>query len=168
MKGGAQPGCLVQGRRRRSVESPERRSVGGSSNEAADRRDAQNDIIKSALANGASYSEAGALAGVDARTVQRRMTDPSFRATVSKHRTDMVSQLTGRLVAGSGDALEVIAREMRQGQRSADRIRAASLYLTLSLRFHDQSNLEARMRKVEHQLGLSDHTDEDDRTDDHG
>jgi hypothetical protein len=45
-------------------------------------------------------------------------------------------------------------REMTLGERSADRVRAAALSLTLAARFRREHEIEMRLRAVEERLGL--------------
>ena len=65
------------------------------------RRAAGDDVLLDALAAGLSYVEAGALAGVSARTARRRLTDPDFASHLARRRAARVSDVTGRLTVGS-------------------------------------------------------------------
>ena len=53
-------------------------------NTAPDPSTGTDEIITAALVQGLSYPEAGKLAGVSAKTVQRRMADPTFAAHVTE------------------------------------------------------------------------------------
>jgi hypothetical protein len=123
--------------------------------ERRDRREARDEILESALANGMTYEEAGAFAGCTGRTVARRMADPAFRRRVSLHRAQVVAETTGALVAGSAEAIATIEREMRDAERSPDRLRAAALLLTLALRYRHAFELEVRLHEVEVRVGLA-------------
>lgn len=76
--------------------------------EAQHRRTAGNEVLLAALAAGRPYSEAGALAGVAARTVRRRMAEPAFVAELARRRAMRVSDITGRLLGSSERALGVL------------------------------------------------------------
>jgi transposase len=121
---------------------------------SAQRRDAQDDVLIEALAHGLSYRDAGERAGVTSRTVQRRMDTPEFRARVSSRLTEVTSATTGRLTHAAEQAIDTLVEELRNGERSADRVRAASQLLGFGIRFRREHELEARLREVEARLGL--------------
>jgi hypothetical protein len=125
-----------------------------SSDEAAARRAAQDEVIVEALARGFSYPEAAAFGGVVARTVGRRMEDREFRRRVSLRRAEVVGEQTGLLVSASHEAIAVLQQEMRSAERSLDRVRAASLLLTFAFRFRHGFELENRLSFVEGRLGI--------------
>src|SRR4051794_1231840 len=86
------------------------------------RRAAIDEVLVEALANGCTYEEAGALAGVVKRTVQRRNASPEFRRRVSVRRSEVVAQQVGLLTGGTSEAIAVLQNEMRTAPRPADRI----------------------------------------------
>lgn len=123
----------------------------GGTSERDHRREAQDEILVESIAAGLSYPDAGAAAGVTARTVGRRMTDPAFLSRVSQRRGERVSEITGRLSSMSADALGVLRDTMVEG-RPADRLRAAQLTLTMLSRFRAESEIEERLAVIEGQL----------------
>jgi hypothetical protein len=123
--------------------------------EADDRRRVQDDLLIVALARGLSSERAGEVAGVSGRTVRRRMRDPGFGRRVREVRDQWVDRVTGQLIGGASDAVNTIVVECRDGERSADRLRAASLLLGLGLRYRQAAELEARVRELETRLGLT-------------
>lgn len=122
--------------------------------ESADRRAAQQELVLEALARGCSYTKAGKLAGVTAKTVQRWMRDSGFARRLSDRRGDRLSEVTGLLLDGTADAVAVIRRECVDAERASDRLRAAALLLTLSTRMRDKLDVEARLAEVEAFVGL--------------
>jgi hypothetical protein len=60
----------------------------------------QDRLLVNALARGLSQAKAGSLIGRSAKTVQRRMADPAFRAEVSRARNDRFESLSARLDKG--------------------------------------------------------------------
>jgi hypothetical protein len=66
-----------------------------------------------------------------------------------------MSALSGQLIGAAMGATDVIRREMTLGERSADRVRAAGLALTLAARFRREHELELRLRAVEERLGIT-------------
>jgi hypothetical protein len=127
--------------------------------EAARRRASQQEIAVEVLGEGASYAHAGQAAGVDRRTITRWMADSAFSRRVSERRNEWVSQVTGELVASGPDAVLAIRRELVDAERPSDRLRAATMLLTLGHRFREQYELNNRIRLIEERLGLDRSTD---------
>lgn len=88
-------------------------------------RDWSQEIVAEALSRGANYSVAGELAGVTAKTVQRWMQDPRFARMLSERRGARLAEVTGLLLDATTDAVGVIRRECVEGEKAADRLRAA-------------------------------------------
>jgi hypothetical protein len=125
-------------------------------NEADRRRAAQQEIAAQAIADGATYARAAELAGVVRRTITRWAKDPAFAARVSELRSEVVSRVTGELLSHGPDAVFAIRRELSEAERSADRLRAATLLLSLAHRYREQTELHERMREIEARLGITD------------
>jgi hypothetical protein len=137
--------------------------------EAQRRRAGRERLVVESLATGATYGAAAATAGIGRRTVARWMEDGEFRRRVSARRGEVTTEVVGRLVASSHEAIDAIRAELQNGERSGDRLRAASLLLSLGLRFREQHELEQRVQDVEdrisaagHSDGASNHDDDDD------
>lgn len=116
--------------------------------EAAQRRRHQDEVLVEALAEGISYSLAGELAQVSARTVRRRMSDLVFAAGVHQRRAQRVGEVTGVLVGLARRAVATL-EECMDAERPSDRIRAAQAVLGELHRFRDQLDLEERLRLLE-------------------
>jgi hypothetical protein len=127
----------------------------GGVSEAAERRAALDEVLISELARGLPYEDAGRSVGWSGRTVARRMGDAGFRRRVSELRGEWVAQHAGRLVDYAGDAIEAIRDEVMTAERTADRLKAASLLLTACLRFRQNHELDERLRLIEDRLGLT-------------
>ena len=125
-----------------------------SEGESATRRAAQQDVALEALARGSSYGQAGNLAGVTAKTVQRWMQDRAFSRQLADRRGARLSEVTGLLLDATTDAVAVIHRECLEAEKASDRLRAASLLLTLSTRMRDKLDVETRLGEVEAFVGL--------------
>ena len=122
--------------------------------ESAARRAAQQEVVLEALARGTSYEQAGGLAGVTGKTVQRWMRDPGFSRRLADRRGDRLSEVTGLLLDATTDAVAVIRRECLEAEKASDRLRAASLLLTMASRLRDRLDVEARLSEVEAFVGL--------------
>jgi hypothetical protein len=119
--------------------------------DGAGRREASDEILVEGLAAGLSFVQAGDLAGVSSKTVQRRLQDPEFARRVSRRRDERVGEVTGLLVDASHAAVGVL-REGLGAERFADRLRSAQLILTMSGRFRELEDLSARLAEVEARL----------------
>ena len=117
-------------------------------NENEARKASQDDKLVEALASGLSYRRAGELAGVHAKTVQRRMENPVFARRVTEQRNRRTSQITGLLADVGAEAVGVI-REALSADKGSDRLRAAHLTLTMLLKFTNSQELEERVAELE-------------------
>jgi hypothetical protein len=120
----------------------------GAPDAGAIRRQAEDEILIEALAEGRTYAAAAALTAGSARTVRRRMTDPDFAAQVSRRRAERVSELTGALVSLSARALQTL-EECLDAERPGDRIRAAQVVLGAVHRYREATEFEARLTELE-------------------
>jgi hypothetical protein len=114
------------------------------------------EILIEALASGATYAEAGALAKKAPRTVRRRMTDSDFAAAVSARRGERVSRITGMLVDPGEEALQVLRAGLGH-EEIYPQLRAAQIVLSLSLRYRAANELEERLTIVERRLAEAAH-----------
>ena len=117
-------------------------------NENEARKASQDDKLVEALASGLSYRRAGELAGVHAKTVQRRMENPVFARRVTEQRNRRTSQITGLLADVGAEAVGVI-RQALSADKGSDRLRAAHLTLTMLLKFTNSQELEERVAELE-------------------
>ncbi len=70
--------------------------------------DPTDDLLIAGLAEGWTHAEAGKLAGVCAKTVQRRLRDPEFTGAVARRRRERVERLTAQLITASDAAVSVL------------------------------------------------------------
>jgi hypothetical protein len=77
--------------------------MGSKMTETESRREAQDELIITALATGVSYEKAGEVARCSGRTVARRMEDAGFSRRVSKRRGERVVEAAGQLTSLSKD-----------------------------------------------------------------
>ena len=117
-------------------------------NTGAGRRSDLDEIVKTALAVGHTYAEAGAASGQSERTVRRRMSDPEFAAAVSTRRGEHVGALTGQLMAAGTEAVAVL-RGCLASDNEAVRLRAAQLTLAIGTQLRHAHELEVRLAALE-------------------
>jgi len=127
--------------------------------ESADRRARHQELAKELLAAGSSYGEVAAEVGVVKRTIGRWMTEPEFRRDVSERRAQRLAEVTGQLATSALDVVGQVRLEVFEGETSADRVRAAALYMKLLVQLRHDAELEERLREVERRVGLVDTTD---------
>jgi hypothetical protein len=121
--------------------------------ESEDRRAWQRDVVVEELGHGRSYRAAAAAAGINAKTVQRWMTDPAFRRRVSERREEFLNGVTGQLASLALQAVAVIGAELT-GEQSATRIQAARLALSELARYRHVADTDDRLNALEVELGL--------------
>ena len=117
------------------------------------RREAQDEILVDALANGLSYEAAGELAGCSGRTVARRMTDAGFARRVSDRRGERVMATAGQLTSLSSEAVETI-RGCLDAESPQVRLAAAKALLGLAVKFRDSHDLAAEMAEIRQHIGM--------------
>lgn len=119
-----------------------------------------NELLQASLAGGSTFTQAAELAGVSKSTVQRRMSDPGFRAAVHAERDELVSSLRGRLLLGADRAAELLARLAETAKSEQVQLGAARTILELALdRRHryDQMGLAEVQGLVEQILEMARH-----------
>jgi hypothetical protein len=116
--------------------------------DAVSARERQDELMRAALATGATYAAAGTVAGVSERTVRRRMGDPRFAAEVSVRRGEQVATVSGLLVNAGADAVQVLSDSLRSDSEAV-RLRAAHLILTVGTQLRHAHELEERLGALE-------------------
>src|SRR5689334_14538137 len=91
-------------------------------------------LIVAALAFGASYADAGRLAGVSKATVARRMGEPAFRALMVEERERRADQVRGVLTDASLRATESLIGLADGAESESVRLAAATRVIDLALR----------------------------------
>ncbi len=110
-------------------------------------------VVRAALAEGSSYSEAAAMGGVSKRTVTRWMGERVFGREVADLRSEHLSEVTGQL-GGLAVAAVAVLREGFDSERDADRLRAAQLTLEWAARLRRDVDVEGRLLELERRQGL--------------
>ena len=112
------------------------------------RFDPIDEVLIEAIAAGATYAEAGPLVGLSARSVRRRMTAEDFASAVETRRHERMSQITGALMDASQQAVQILLAGLEE-EGVYQRMRAAQLVLSMSLRFRSVGKLEQRVAALE-------------------
>jgi hypothetical protein len=122
-------------------------------NEASDRRDAQDELIIAALASGRDYEAAATVASTSSRTVRRRMSDPEFAAEVSRRRGERVGEVSGLLLDASVLAVGVLL-DCLNSESDVVRSRAARTLIDLGQRVRVTSDHEDRLARLEGEVNV--------------
>lgn len=101
----------------------------------------RNELIVAALAEGSTYKEAARLAGVNPKTVQRRMSLPAFAQAVAERRSERMGAIAGRLAQLTTAGMDTIADVLEHGTPQ-ERLRAARMTLDYGGRYHDRHLFE--------------------------
>ena len=117
---------------------------------ASGRKNADQALIV-ALAAAASVQEAACQAGLSARTTARRLADPTFRERVACVRAELVQKAVAKLADGMADAAEKL-RALLSAQSESVQLHAARAILETGVRLREATELEERLRTLEHRL----------------
>lgn len=105
-----------------------------------------------ALARGERIERAAKLAGVSARTVYRRLADPTFRGEVSRRRDLLIGSAVGKLADVAAEAVEVLAKLMRSAKSEAVKLQAARAILAHVRPIGEYGEVTDRLEEVEQEL----------------
>jgi hypothetical protein len=103
----------------------------------------ENELIL-ALAAGAREREAAKQAGIEERSVHRRLANADFRRAVSEARGRMFDAARGQLAGLAGKATETLKRLM-ESDKPAVALAAAKAILQLGPRLREETELEERL-----------------------
>jgi len=108
------------------------------------------DLLALSLARGRTVSVAAREAGIDRRTVHRRLHEPEFRKRVEHFRRLLVEQAVCRLSDHMTAAASTLAKLMKS-KNEAIALGACSRLLALGLTANEQRDLSARLEELERQ-----------------
>lgn len=141
----------------KSSESGESPASAPDQDTKADRRLAQQAIVRARLAVGDTYADAGRAGGTSERSVSRWMSDPAFARSVSEARAEHVQIVTGNLTVLAAEVPAVLAAALFEGT-IPQQLSAVDLILRWSTTLRRDTELEGRLLEVEAHLGLNDAT----------
>jgi hypothetical protein len=108
-------------------------------------------VLALALATGASVNEAAERAGVDRKTVQRKLADPEFRREVSEFRGEFIAATLGRMADNMTRAADRLAVLLNDANPSIQ-LRAIRTMMSFGLRFRDSVDIAERIHDLEAEL----------------
>lgn len=114
-------------------------------------RHRSDDLLVLALARGETLTTAAQLAGVSARTVNRRLTLSDFRAEVQRARAQLVDAAAGKITNGLDAAAECL-RKLLTSDSDAIKLSAARALFDIGIRLKEVVELESRLLDVEERL----------------
>ena len=106
-----------------------------------------------ALAAGQTIREAAKAADVNPRTIQRRLANPAFKASIMEARAAGVSTATAKLLAGMNEAADVLMGLLRNGDARIQQ-RAAVKLIELVMKLNAAIEQEARIEQLERYVGF--------------
>jgi hypothetical protein len=107
------------------------------------------------LACGTTAEQAARQAGVNVRTVFRRLKNPEFRRQIQAMRADMVQRTSGTLTAAGGEAVKTMVELMRSPTPSAVRLAAARAIVELGMKVRETAELEQRLAELEERMAAT-------------
>ncbi|SRR5579884_3864613 len=108
-------------------------------------------VLALALAGGLTVEAAAGRAGVGERTAYRRLADPAFCVRVTELRSEMVERALGKMADGMGEAADTL-RQLLGAKAESVRLAAARSILEMGIKLREATELDARLRALEHQL----------------
>lgn len=118
-----------------SVDKPARRRKG-------------DEAVLAALAAGHSHAEAAKIAGLSAKTVQRRMADPLFRAELDELKLHVVQQTAASLSDAATSAVFTL-KKLLASRDEWVQLRSASAILDVAVRYRETLELSERVAELE-------------------
>lgn len=115
------------------------------------RRKRSDGLLVSALAAGLSVKAAAERAGVGARTVHRRLADPTFCQAVEEARREIIGRAVAKLAAASVRAADAL-RKLVASEDERVRLAAARWILRLMMQARQHEDLERRVAELEARL----------------
>jgi hypothetical protein len=106
-------------------------------------------LIVAALAAGSTNQDAAATAGVNERTVRRRLEDPAFRAQVDEARRAAIDLAVARLSDSAAFAATTLRQLAEGAQAETVRLGACRTILELGLKWREHGDLTARIEQLE-------------------
>jgi hypothetical protein len=106
------------------------------------------EMLLSALAAGHSNPEAGKIAGLSSKTVQRRLSDPLFRAELDDLKRQMVQQTAASLSTVATSAVATLEKLLASRDEWVQ-LRAAKEILDVSIRYREALELPDRIAALE-------------------
>lgn len=108
-------------------------------------------LLATAIASGATASAAAKQLEMSLSTVQRRLSEPSFRRLVADLRGEMIASALGRMAERLTAATDTVAA-MLESPEPHIRLRAARLLLGNVLRMHDAVDMQTRIHEIEAEI----------------
>jgi hypothetical protein len=106
-------------------------------------------LLAAALAGGATQAQAAERTGVSARTVRRRLADPSFAALVSRLQVQTAEDVLERLSESAVGAVETLVELTKPPAPAPVRLAAAKAILEQHQRYTAVVDVDRRLRTLE-------------------
>jgi hypothetical protein len=106
-------------------------------------------LILAALVCGVSAEGAAAKAGVNARTVRRRLRDPAFVRKLNRMRTDVQMRTADQLNVSNSEAVRTMVLLMQPSHPPGVRLHAARSVIELGLKVRETADLSLRLSELE-------------------
>jgi hypothetical protein len=109
-------------------------------------------LILAALACGATADQAGAKAGVSARTVRRRLRTSAFRRKLNRLRSELQMRTADQLSAASTEAVRTMIQLMQPANPPNTRLGAARAVVELGMKSREHADLSIRLGELEQRM----------------
>jgi len=116
-----------------------------------EKQPARDAVLIAALATGATWAQAGTAAGCSARTVGRRLADPTMRAALGAERQRLAEQVADALTGAVTATVTRLAAITEQGA-DRDAVGAARVLLAEARAWRETAWVTQRLDAVEDEL----------------
>lgn len=100
-----------------------------------------------------SLVEASSRAGVTYKTIQRWSRQEGFKAELRKRQSSIIENVSGRLISGLHQSLDVLEYLMTSGRKESIRLQAVKTWMDITLKFREAFELEERISRLERKIG---------------
>lgn len=102
-----------------------------------------------ALLSERTTRDAAKTAGVNEKTLYTWLNEPAFRGALRSAEKDILDDVTRRLSAGQGLALDTLTKLIQSARHESTKLRASVAWLELSLKYKDMQDIEDRLTALE-------------------
>jgi hypothetical protein len=113
------------------------------------------EVLLTALACGATVDNAAHAAGMSARTVHRRLKEPTFQQRLQQARTEMIQRTAAMLTAAGLESVKTLLNLQQPASPAGVRLGAARSILELGVKLREASEMAQRLAALEELMHIA-------------
>jgi len=110
------------------------------------------EIALKALISCRTVREASKISGLSERSIYNYLSNPIFKAAYEAAKTDIIRGVAANLRERMSEAADVVGAVMSRENRPRDRLAAAKIALTFSIRLDESLDFSERLAELEKKL----------------